>query len=234
MDYCFNIQETHSSSKVGQKWKEEFHGKVFFSHGKTKSCGVLTAYFGTEKFTAKKQTDHGSRILILDVSINDSEYNLINLYDANTGKEQIEVLSDLFALLKTFDIDPNKHLIMAGDFNVFFNLKLDAAGGNLTLKRKALAKLIELKETYDLCDFWRIRNTKVKQFTFTQQHPSGFIQRRLDYIFVLNGFQEFVSTADILTPILTDHCPALFSLSKKKGNIRGKGFWKFNSSLSKD
>ena len=123
---------------------------------------------------------------------------------------------------------------MAGDFNVFFNLKLDGAGGNPTLKRKALAKLIELKETYDLCDFWRIRNTKVKQLTFTQQHPSGFIQRRLDYIFVSNGFQEFVSTADILTPILTDHCPALFSLSKKKGNIRGKGFWKFNSSLSKD
>ena len=26
----------------------------------------------------------------------------------------------------------------------------------------------------------------------------------------------------------------LFSLSKKKGNIRGKGFWKFNSSLTKD
>ena len=26
----------------------------------------------------------------------------------------------------------------------------------------------------------------------------------------------------------------LFSLSKKKRNIRGKGFWKFNSSLTKD
>ena len=52
------LQETHSNSKVEQKWKENFHGQFFFSHGKTNSCGVLTTYFGTEKFTAKnnKQT----------------------------------------------------------------------------------------------------------------------------------------------------------------------------------
>ena len=30
-----------TSSKVEQNWKEDFHGKVFFSHGKTNSCGVL-------------------------------------------------------------------------------------------------------------------------------------------------------------------------------------------------
>ena len=69
------LQETHSNSKVEQKWKEDFHGKVSFSHGKTNSCGVLIAYFRTEKFTVKKQqTDHSGSILILDVSINDSEY----------------------------------------------------------------------------------------------------------------------------------------------------------------
>ena len=123
---------------------------------------------------------------------------------------------------------------MAGDFNLFFNSKLDAAGGNPTLKRKSLAKLIELKEAYDLCDIWRVRNTKVKQFTFTQQHSSGFIQRRLDYFFISNGLQEFASTTDILTPISTDHSPVFFSLSQEKGNIRSKGFWKFNSSLIKD
>ena len=140
-------------------------------------------------------------------------------------------MSNLFALLKTFDIDQNKHIIMAGDFNLFFNSKLDAASGNPTLKIKSLAKLIELKEAYDLCD---IRNTKVKQFTFTQQRSSGFIQSRLDYFFISDGLQEFASTADVLTSILKDHSPVLFSLSKKKGNIRGKGFRKFNIPLIKD
>ena len=90
------LQETHSNSKVEQKWKEDFHGKVFFSQGKTNFCAVLIAYFGTEKYIVKKQqTDHSINSY---VSIHDSEYNLIELYNANTEKEQIEVMSNLFAL----------------------------------------------------------------------------------------------------------------------------------------
>ena len=113
------------------------------SHRKTNSCCILTAYFETENFTVKKQrTYHDGRISIFDVSINDSKYILINLYNVNTDKEQIDVLRDLFALLKKFDIGSNKHLIMTGDFNLFFNSKLNAACGNPTLKRKYFAKLI--------------------------------------------------------------------------------------------
>ena len=104
------LQETHSSGKVQQKWKEDFKGYVFFSNGKTNSCDVLTTYFGKETFNVKKQeTDKEGRILILDVSVNDSEYILINLYNANTEKEQINVFSNMFALLKKFDINPKKH-----------------------------------------------------------------------------------------------------------------------------
>ena len=39
---------------------------------------------------------------------------------------------------------------------------------------------------------------------------------------------------EILTPISTGYSPVLFSLSKGKDCLRGKGFWKFNSSLTKD
>ena len=38
---------------------------------------------------------------------------------------------------------------MAGDFNLFFGSKLEAQGGNPTIKKKTLAKLIELNEIYD-------------------------------------------------------------------------------------
>ena len=39
-------------------------------------------------------------------SVNDYEYILINLCNTNTKKEQINVLSNMFALLKKFDINP--------------------------------------------------------------------------------------------------------------------------------
>ena len=162
----------------------------FFSHGKSNSCGVLIAYFGTGTFIVKKkQTDNEGRILILDVSINDSEYILINLYNANTENEQIDVLSSLFELLEEFDICPAKQLVMPGDFNLFFNSKLETHGGNPTLKKKSLAKPIEFKETYDIFDIWRVGNTKSNWLTFTQKRSSDFIQCRLDYILISKTLQ---------------------------------------------
>ena len=75
---------------------------------------------------------------------------------------------------------------------------------------------------------------KSRQLTFTQQHTLGFIQRRLDYIFISNTLQELVTTTEILTPISTDHSSVIFSLSKGNDCLRGKGFWKFNSFITKD
>ena len=85
-----------------------------------------------------------------------------------------------------------------------------------------------------LCDIWKVRNMKSRQFNFTQQHSSGFIQRRLDYIFIPNTLQKLVTTTEILTPISADHSPVILSLSKGNDFLRGKGFWKCNSSLTKD
>ena len=34
------LQETHSSIRDEKKWEDEFNSKLFFSHGKTNSCGV--------------------------------------------------------------------------------------------------------------------------------------------------------------------------------------------------
>ena len=53
-------------------------------------------------------------------------------------------------------------------------------------------------------------------------------------MFISNALQEFVTMAEILTPVSTDDSPVLFSLSKEKGCFRDKGIWKFNSSLTKD
>ena len=90
---------------------------------------------------------------------------------------------------------------MAGYFTLIFDSILDVLGGNPTMKKKSLAKLYKLKESYDLCDIWRVRNMKSRQFTFSQQHSSDVTQHRLDFIFILNTLQELVTTTEILTPI---------------------------------
>ena len=130
------LQESQSSSDDEQKWRDNFGGKTFFSHGKRNSCIVLISYIGTHNFVVNNQkTDNDGRILILDVTINDVNFVLINLYNANTETEQVSVLNILSSLLEKFDVTIEKNLILAGDFNLFLNSKLEAKWGKPAVKK---------------------------------------------------------------------------------------------------
>ena len=176
------LQETHSSLADEKKWADELKGHIFFSHGKTNSCGVATGYIGCNKVDVlNKKSDKNGRISILDVKVEVTNFVLINIYNPNTKKEQVSTLHDLDKILETIKDLYDKHRVLAGDFNFFFDTFLDLYGGKSTLRKKSIAKFIELKGKFDLCDIWGIRNPKTKIFTFRQRHVSGLIQRRLDY-----------------------------------------------------
>ena len=106
------LQETHSSSEDKQEWRDNFGDSTFFSHGKGNSCGILICYIGTNNFVVNNQkTDNDGRILILDVTINDLNFVLINLYNDNTETEQVSVLNNLSSL--KFDVTLEKNLNLA-------------------------------------------------------------------------------------------------------------------------
>ena len=85
-----------------------------------------------------------------------------------------------------------------------------------------------------MVDIWRNRNPKSKNYTFRKNHFSGFIQRRLDIIFVSNNIQEYVKETKILPSFCSDHSPLFFNFQTSNEIHLGKHFWKFNSSLTKD
>ena len=68
--------------------------------------------------------DNKGRVLILNVSIGVKSFILINLCNPNTENEQVEVLNTLLTMMKTIDINENTNILLAGDFNVFFNTNL--------------------------------------------------------------------------------------------------------------
>ena len=57
-----------------------------------------------------------------------------------------------FYIKNIININIMKDIIFAGDFNLFFDQKLESAGGNPILKKLSVSKLIELKESLNLCD----------------------------------------------------------------------------------
>ena len=227
------LQETHSSIEIEKKWNDEFNGQLFFSHGKTNSCGVVIAFYGNINYSVQKQLiDIEGRILILEVEIENENYLLINLYNANTETEQLKTLNILSTLLEQIQNIGEKSIILGGDFNFYFNEKLETSGGSPLLKKHSISNFLEIKEGLNLCDLWRVRNPKMKTFTFRQRHFSGLIQRRLDYLFISQKLQESVKKIQILSSFSSDHSPILASfVISINVSLCGPGLWKFNNSL---
>ena len=71
----------------------------------------------------------------------------------NTESQKFLTLTELH---KNVDDIGNKNIIIGGNFNFNFNSKLEAKGGKPTLKKKSIRKIIELIESFEFCDIWRI------------------------------------------------------------------------------
>ena len=154
------LQETHSTFMDEVKWNDEFRGKIYYSHGKLNSCGVLIVSYGDEKINVKKRlTDKNGRILILDIEIDNSEYIPTSLCNSNTELEQLYTLEERLSLLNNVELEAGKH--SSGDFNLYFNISLDAKGVSPMLAKCSLGKIIEIIERLDVYDIWRMRDPKV-------------------------------------------------------------------------
>ena len=115
----------------------------FFSHGKMNSCGVAIGYTGSNKVDVlDKKIDKNGSILILDVKVDGSNFVLVNIYNPNTETEQVATLHDLDKMLETIKDSYDKHKVLAGDFNFFFDTSLESYGGKATLKRNLLQNLL--------------------------------------------------------------------------------------------
>ena len=183
MIFVVFAQETHSTKEIEQKWRYQLNGQIFFSHGKSNSCGVFIPFFGSKSVTITKEiSDNNGSKLVLQVKIDDEIYLLVNLYNSSTELDQLETLHGFETIFLKFDVNEYNHIIFSGNFNIFFNVSLEATGGNAKLKTLTVGNFLELKDKFDLCDIWRIKHPKTKTFTFRQNYFSGFIQQRLNYI----------------------------------------------------
>ena len=59
-------------------------------------------------------------MLVLDVTIDATEYRLINLYKGNTEPYQLKVLERLAKVLKFFQNISGQNIVFLGGFNFFF------------------------------------------------------------------------------------------------------------------
>ena len=77
----------------------------------------------------------------------------------------------------------NKQIVFVGDFNLILDCKLETNDGNPVLKKKSLANLIEINESLNLCDIWRIRTPPQKKTLHISSESSFWFYSKMTRLF---------------------------------------------------
>lgn len=119
----FCLQETHSTEADEAVWKNEWRGPIYFSHGQKNSKGVMILFKDTFDFQlCLKQSDEKGRWLALDITIQEENLCLINLYGPNSDEPTF------FENIKEVLQDKDSEIVMVGDYNTSLNDLLDRKG----------------------------------------------------------------------------------------------------------
>ena len=232
------LQETHSQKDIENEWSKRTRGQLIMSHGETNSRGTAILFGSDLNYVLKEENihDHGRYVIIL-AEIQGNNFLLINSYLPNVEKDQIFIMKEIMQKVSSIDIPIDTYIIWGGDFNFCFDIELEAYGGNPVKKVKSIETIESIMQEYDLCDIWRLRNPRVKRYTWrgSGQGKSSkygqFLQRRLDFFLVSDEIQPFVEKCDIVPAPSTDHSAIMIKFRSYNQGKKGPSFWKFNNSL---
>ena len=126
------LQETHSVKKNEELWNNQWEcGKrsMLFAHGTSNSRGTLITFREglIYKVLSCHLNDNGWYV-ILKVEIQSSPFILVNYYVPNEEGQQVLILTEIRDILQKIELEKDTQLIWGGDFNCFFDCKLDADG----------------------------------------------------------------------------------------------------------
>ena len=229
------LQETHSSEAVELDWnKYASDYNIWYSHGTNRARGVCTMIPKQLSYKVVKQiSDENGRFLLLHTFIDNSEFVLVNLYapTKDNPEEQKLFLNFVREHLCHF---LGKRIIMGGDFNIYMNPELDKKGGICEKQSECSVILQDLVDELNLCDIYRLQNPDQHRYTWRNKGRNGWVHSRLDMFLVSQDLQFQKIKALIHPGIKSDHSLIEISFVTSKDWVRGKGFYKFNTTLLKD
>ena len=230
-DICL-LQETHSTEKIENQWKNEWGAKLIFCRGSSNSRGVaILIKNGVDCTIHKKVLAPLGCYIILKAEMKDKMYVLINVYAPNKDKDIIAFLENLLITIQK-DLDSENNIVLGGDFNCPLNPANDKKGGD-PIQRKSVTSCIDnVQRELDLEDIWRIRNPDTKSFTWSQNSPQLFC--RLDYWLISNSLNDLVELTDIIPAIRTDHDAIYLEFGSLENERKGPSYWKMNCSMFVD
>ena len=112
------MQETHATKKIQKIWANEWGSQIVFNNGTNNSRGVAILFHRGLKYQLHRTLrDNEGRVLIIDITIAQNRYTIVNIYALNTDDAIFFV--DIFEKIESVG---NCHRIVGGDFNTILDL----------------------------------------------------------------------------------------------------------------
>ena len=224
------LQETHSCKTDENIWKNEYGCKrIAFSHGETNARGVAILFNPKMNVKIERMNcDNGGRYIIADVRLNNEfQIKLVNVYAPNEDCPQF-----FLKLFKEMSEFQHADMVVAGDFNLAFDKKLDTKNRNKN-NDKALEIVKAYMQEAQMVDIWRQQHQDVKRFTHFQRKVASTEQvfARLDHMLINYSLVANVVKTDILPAYKSDHSIVVLDMITDHRSKKGKGFWKINMSI---
>jgi len=231
LDIVF-MQETYCSDiEIHKKWEKHWGGgSIFSSFGTAHYAGVsiLISKFFLNYCASLVYSDSDGRIIIVDLTIENKTFRLINIYAPTVPGDRVAWLNTLTPWLQNTS---NKQIIWGGDFNYVENTRLDKIGGiasNGTIGSEYTARA---QINFQLFDAYRFKHP----YTVATTWRSSDVATRLDRFYLSNDLQLNVKNVCITPMLDTDHSMVRVTLDMAPEPCqRGPGYWKCNVSVLSD
>ena len=223
------IQETHSTAECERIWRNEWGGKIIFSHGSGSARGI--AMLMTEKVSQHMQNIEVSiegRYIMADICHDQQIVTIAAIYAPNENNRIF--FQELAEKLRT----RQEKKIIVGDFNLTLNVELDRKNTYCN-NETAKDELENLMDEFLLRDPWRERNGEKREYSWFKKQERGEDRKasRIDYALVSGGLDQKIPCIMYLSSVMTDH-RAVYLVLELTPDTRGSGYWKFNTTLLQD
>lgn len=221
------LQDTHFITESEPIIESQWGYQCIFNSYKSNARGVCLLFNNSFEFHIHNiKKDGEGNFLAVDLTIEETRVTLVNIYGPNSDQPGFyENIRNIF-----LELD-NEYFILCGDFNLVLNPDIDTYNYKYINNPKAREKLLEIMDDLQIVDYYRVLNPGKKIYTWRKKTPLK--QSRLDYILISNSLSNIVENFDIKSGYRSDHSIVILEL-KFNPFERGRGLWKFNSSLLTD
>lgn len=238
------IQETHWDDSILQKYSQLFKDDLTFiaNNTNTRERGTLTILrkrsikevvvsnveISTEDLIEFPLLQNG-RIVIISFSLNDTEFDVVNLYCPNNAEARSQ-----FFRWTSLQINNLKGLtIIAGDWNCVARPE-DRCTNQFSQHDDPETLKAFLNNSNIVDSFLYMHADAVETFTFFRKGLQ-LHQSRLDRIYISQQACNLIFSVDHIPNFASDHILSpLLVLKLEKSIDKGSGYWRMNSSLLDD